>query len=247
MGLPGLIRRSASVMGMVLGLIALVAGAAVVLLAFAYRGSLSNASETVSDGLESARSAVDAISSGASSSSDLVTRVHVSLQSSGQVLCETGITLGRTRELVGRLGVLSSSAATELAALNQRASILALGQDPLGGTLTNLERAGGTAALLADRMDTLRTGVTALQEDLMEVAAAVESLQVDMFSAEAAFGEAEGHLGSAAGAARRLTGSGGLFWGLVALGCLVFLIGVHLVLQSVFLAQLRHFSEGARR
>jgi hypothetical protein len=234
-------------MGMVLGLIALAAGAAAVLLAFSYRDGLSGAAETVSDGLGSARSAVEAISSGASSSSDLVTRVHVSLQSSGEVLCETGITLGSTRELVDRLGVLSSSAATELAELNRRASMLALGRDPLGGTVSNLEQAGGTAALLANRMDTLRVGVTALQEDLMEVAAAVESLQTDMFSAEAAFGEAEDHLERAAESAGRLSGSDGLFWALVAVSGLVLLTGLHLVLLSVALAQIRQSPEGGRK
>ncbi len=229
-----LIRTSARVVGIALGLLALVAGAVVVLLAMAYRGSLEGAADTVSDGLESARSAVEAVSSGASSSTDLVSRVRESLEAGGELLAETGNALESTRSSVDRLGSLSSTAASELAGINERAAVV-LGRNSLGGTIDQLQQSGQVSGRLVQRLDTLRTSILYLRDDVMEVAAAVESLQADMFSTEAAFGEAEDHLARAAGASRRLSGSGALFWLMAGVGCAVFLAGAHLVLLSVSL------------
>ena len=235
MSVSGIVRVSARMMGLVLGVLALAAGAAIVLAALAYRGSLDDAMDTVSGGLESARSAVEAVSTGASSSSGLVSRVWESLEASGGVLLETGDALESTRTSVDRLGSLTSTAASELVGINERAAVV-LGRNSLGATIGQLQQSSQTSQRLSGRLDTLRASILLLREDVLEVAQAVESLQSDMFSTEAAFGKAEDHLAGAAEAARRMSGSGALFWILAGLGCIVFLAGAHLVLLSAALA-----------
>ncbi|MFO7950243.1 MAG: hypothetical protein R6U36_07725 [Candidatus Fermentibacteraceae bacterium] len=233
-----IVRASARLMGLVLGVLALTAGAVIVLVALSYRGSLDDSMDTVYGGLESARSAVEAVSSGASSSTDLVSRVRESLEASGEVLQETGDALGGTRTSVDRLGSLTSSAASELAAISERAAVV-LGRNSLGATIGQLQQSSQTSQMLSARLDTLRVSILHLRQDVLEVALAVEGLETDMFSTEAAFGKAEEHLAGAAEAAERLSGSGALFWVLAGLGCIVFLAGVHLVLLSAVLAGVR--------
>lgn len=235
MTLRKLVMRSARTMGAVLGLLAMAAGAVIVLFSIAHRGSLQEALETVHAGLENARSAVEAVSSGASSSTDLVSRVRESLEAGGDVLSETADALQRTRGSVDRLRSLSATAADELAGINERATI-ALGRNSLGGTIVQLQQSGEASRSLSRRLDTLRVSILYLREDVVEVASAVESLQADMFSTEAAFGRAEEHLSGAAEATRDLSGSGALFWMLAGLGCVIFLAGLHLVLLSSSLA-----------
>lgn len=238
MSTAAIVRISARLMGLVLGGLALAAGAVIVLVALSYRGSLDDAMNTVSGGLESARSAVEAVSSGASSSTDLVSRVRESLEASGGVLQETGDALESTRTSVERLGSLTSAAASELAGINERAAVV-LGRNSLGATIAQLQQSSQTSQRLSGRLDTLRTSILLLRQDVLDVAMAVEGLETDMFSTEAAFGKAEEHLASAAGATRRLSGSRALFWVLAGLGCIVFLAGVHLVLLSAALAGVR--------
>jgi len=238
MSTAAIVRASARLMGLVLGVLALVAGAAIVLAALSYRGSLDDAMDTVSGGLESARSAVEAVSSGASASTDLVSRVRESLEASGGVLQETGDALEGTRTSVDRLASLTSSAASELASIDERATVV-LGRNSLGATIGQLQQSSQTSQMLSGRLDTLRVSILSLRQDVLEVAQAVEGLQTDMFSTEAAFGKAEEHLASASEATRRLSGSGALFWVLAGLGCIVFLAGAHLVLLSAALAGAR--------
>ena len=237
-GISKFVRTSAGTMGFILGAGALLVGAALVVLAFSYRGGLEEAMSTVSNGLESARSAVASISMGASSSTSLVTQVRESLEASGEVLDETGSALESTGGSVSRLQTLSSTAAGELTTASERAAVV-LGRNSLSGTISQLQQSSQTSRQLAARLDTLRQSVIYLRDEIFLVAQAVESLQNDMFSTEAAFGEAEGHLDRAASAAEKLSGSGALFWALVALGCVVFLTGVHLVLLSLSLFGMR--------
>jgi uncharacterized phage infection (PIP) family protein YhgE len=244
MAISRLVRASAGAMGLVLGLIALAAGAVLIVLAFASRGGIDRALDTLAGGLENARSAVSALSSGASSSTDLVTEVRSSLEASGEVLQETGTALQSTRSTVQQLESLSATAADELQQVSRSAAMV-IGRDGLGATIGQLRQSSSTSQELAQRLDTLRTSILYLRDEVVQVATAVEVLEEDMFSTEAAFGEAETHLRSASEATERLAGSGVAFWVVFGLGCLVLLTGLHSVLLSLSLfAQLRSESRG---
>ncbi|MBD3369385.1 hypothetical protein GF402_03365 [Candidatus Fermentibacteria bacterium] len=212
-----------------LGILATVGGIAILLFLVINRQSVRSGTRSIASGISSARSAITAISEGVGSSSDLVSSVRTSLQSTAKVIDGTERTLAQTGATMRRLRELAGTASEDLGRLQGRLGPLA-GRESFESTIEMLRRTEETSGVLLFQLDSLRQSLQLLKTDVTGVAASVGTLEADLFSTEAAFGDACEHLRSAESAANSAVRYDVLFLLGIVLGAVVTLAGLDLLL-----------------
>lgn len=212
-----------------LGILATVGGLAMLVFVVLNRQTVRDGTEAIASGVGSARAAVSAISEGVGSSSDLVSSVRTSLQSTAKVMDGTEQTLAQTGTTIRRLRDLAGAASDDLGRLQGRLGPLA-GRESFESTIGMLARTEETSSTLLVQLDSLRQSLQLLKTDVMGVATSVGALETDLFSTEAAFGDACEHLQSAESAAESAVRYDLILLLGVALGAVITLAGLDLLL-----------------
>jgi hypothetical protein len=227
----------AAVLSRFLGGIAVLAGIALITLANILWSPIAQGFSRFADGLYAAHDAVEAISSGVSSSSTMVSRIRLSILTTSQVVTDTRNVLSEVGYVTEELREMSLLAIEDLESLGAGLSAL-IGHNNFYDIAERLgviyERSGDGMIELEQLTGTLEE----LEDYLVDVALAVESLETDLFSTEAAFGEANIHLERAAGAAESAVSSRAILYAVDATGILIILAGVYLIILGRIIGRL---------
>jgi hypothetical protein len=218
----------AVVLSRTLGLITASCGIMLIVFANILWGPIAQGVSKFSEGLSTAHDAIEAVSNGVGSSSAIVSGVRISIVTTSQVVSETRSVLLEAGSVTDELREMSLLSIEDLETLgaglsavighnnfNEMADRMAIVYEISGQGMLELEQLAGTLELL--------------ESYLLEVADAIETLETDLFSAEAAFGEANQHLTSAVRSADSAVASRMILYIIDGLGIIVILAGLYLL------------------
>jgi len=237
MGGGTLSRRLSVWLSWILGGISALVGIVTTILALTAWGPIRESLSRVSEGLREAESAIDLMGSDFGSSSSLVTQIASSIRSTSSVIHETSTVLGEIMETTTELRDFTNE--VRMGIENLPGTIRSLmGPDQMSGVTVSLARTHAASGEALLRMEHLAEALTPVEVLLIQVADGVDSLSGDLFSTEAAFGEASGNLEGAADAIDQAAGSSFLPVVAVLASMIPLLVGVYLVIQGMALRRL---------
>ncbi len=221
----------------ILGVIAIVTGTAIIIIAFTAWGPVRGSLVSISEGLHSANAAVELIGKDFGTSSSLVSDVSNSIRSMKEIVQDTWITvnsISQTTEDIRRL-VLTVGESLE----NLPPTITSMiGRNYFSEAISSLNNTYYSSGEMISQMEHLSVTLQPLEPILEEVADGVDSLAGDLFSTEEAFSEATLHLERAAEAIENAADSSILPLIVAGMGLIPLLVGIYLIIQGIALGRL---------
>jgi len=227
----------------ILGIIAIIAGSAIIIIAFTAWGPVRSSLLSISEGLHSANSAVELIGKDFGTSSSLVSEVSNSIRSTNSIVHETWITLNSIRETTGEIRGLVLTVGESLENLPITITSM-IGSNYFSDAVASLNNTFYSSGEMITQMEHLSSVLQPLEPVLDEVADGVDSLAGDLFTTKEAFTEATDHLEKAAGAIDSAADSTVLPLIVAGTGVLPLLVGFYLIIQGIALRKL--YSEGVK-
>jgi hypothetical protein len=224
-------RRLTVWMSWVLGGFSILIGIGIGIMAFTAWEPFSESLSSVSRGLRDAESAIDLMGSDVGSSSSLAAKVSSSIRSTSSVVHETSTALDNIVETTGEISDLTNEVRLSIESLPMSIRSL-MGQDHFSDVTVSLGRTYTASGEALVQMKHLQETLGPVEELLVEVADGVDSLSQDLFSTEAAFSDASGHLESAATAIEGAAGSSILPLIVALTGLIPLIVGVYLIIQG---------------
>ncbi|MBN2586344.1 MAG: hypothetical protein JXA64_07535 [Candidatus Fermentibacteraceae bacterium] len=221
----------------ILGILAIIAGAAIMIIAFTAWGPVRGSLISMSEGLQSANSAVGLIGKDFGTSSSLFSQVSNSIRSTSEVVHETWITVNSIRETTAEIRGVVLTVSESLENLPPTITSL-LGRSYFAETVTGLNRTFYTSGEMIAQMEHLSATLEPMEPTLEEVAAGVDSLAGDLFTTEEAFSQATEHLDRAADALEKASQSSFLPLIVAGTGLIPILVGFYLIIQGIALRKL---------
>jgi methyl-accepting chemotaxis protein len=238
-----LISHSLSIwLSWVLGVLAIVAGASIIIVAFTAWDPVRGSLVSISEGLHSANSAVELIGKDFGTSSSLVNEVSNSIRSTKSIVHETWITVNSISETTEEIRGLVLTVGESLENLPVEINSI-IGRNYFLEAVSSLNNTFYASGEMITRMEHLSATMETLEPVLEDVASGVDSLAGDLFSTEEAFNEATRHLSKAAGAIESAADSTILPLIAAGMGLIPLLVGIYLIIQGVALRRL--YSTGA--
>jgi hypothetical protein len=226
----------------ILGVIAIVAGAAIIFVAFAAWGPVRGGLVSISEGLHSANAAVELIGKDFGTSSSLVSEVSNSIRGTKEIVRETWITVNSIAQTTEEIRYLVLTIKESLENLPPPITSL-IGRNYFSDAISSLTNTYYASGEMISQMDHLSATLEPMEPILEEVAGGVDSLAGDLFSTEEAFSEATEHLEMAASAIENAADSTFLPLIIAGTGLIPLLVGIYLIIQGVALRKL--YSPGA--
>ncbi len=227
----------------VLGIIAIIAGSAIIIAAFTAWGPVRSSLLSISEGLHSANSAVELIGKDFDTSSSLVNEVSNSIRSTNSVVHETWITLNIIRQTTGEIRELVLTVGESLQNLPLAITSM-VGSNYFSDAVASLNNAFYSSGEMITQMEHLSSVLQPLEPVLDDVADGVDSLAGDLFTTKEAFTEATDHLNKAADAIDRAADSTILPLIVAGTGFLPLLVGFYLIIQGTALRKLHSAGRG---
>ena len=221
----------------ILGGTASIAGGLIIFVAFAAWEPVKGSLVSISEGIYSAKSAVEFIGKDFGTSSFLITDVSNSIRSTSEVIHETWVIINSINETAEELRYLSLSVAQSIENLPP-AILSVIGEDNFLEVLSSLENTYSSSGQTIVGMEQLSATLQPMEPLLEEVANRVDSLAGDLFNTEEAFNEAVDHLEKAAEAIESATHSSILPLIAAGTGLIPLLVGLYLIIQGVALRKL---------
>ena len=221
----------------ILGGIAIVVGSFIIVIAFAAWEPVKGSLVSISEGIYSARSAVEFIGKDFGTSSSLVSDFSSSIRSTSEVIHETWVTINSIKETTEDVRYLTLAVAHSIENLPSPVLSL-LGEDHFTEVLSSLENTYSTSGQTIVGMEHLSATLQPMEPLLEEVANGVDSLAGDLFSTEEAFNKAVEHLEKAAETIESATHSSILPLIAAGTGLIPLLVGLYLIIQGVALRRL---------
>lgn len=221
----------------VLGVIAIIAGAAIIIISFTAWGPIRGSLVSISEGLRSANSAVELIGKDFGSSSSLVSEISSSIRSTKNIVHETWITVNNIKETTEEIRGLVLTVGESLENLPVTITSM-IGRNYFSEAISSLNNTFYASGEMVTQMEHLSATMEPLEPVLEEVASGVDSLAGDLFSTEEAFSEATQHLSKAAGAIESAADSTILPLIVAGTGLIPLLVGIYLIIQGVALRRL---------
>ncbi|MCD4776530.1 MAG: hypothetical protein K8S15_10850 [Candidatus Aegiribacteria sp.] len=238
-----LISHSLSIwLSWVLGVIAIVAGSTIIVVAFTAWGPVRGSLVSIADGLHSANSAVELIGKDFGTSSSLVSEVSNSIRSTKDIVHETWITVNNIKETTEEIRGLVLIVGESLENLPVTITSM-IGRNYFSEAVSSLNNTFYASGEMISQMEHLSATLEPLEPVLEEVAGGVDSLAGDLFTTEEAFNRATQHLSKAAGAIENAADSSILPLIIAGTGLIPLLVGFYLTIQGVALRRL--YSAGA--
>jgi hypothetical protein len=227
----------AALLSRLLGTIAVAGGIVLVAAANLLWTPVSQGFSKFADGLSAAHDAVESVSSGVGSSSTVVSSVRQSIETTSQVVSETRNVLSQAGSVTEELREMSLLAIEDLETLGSGLSAL-VGHNNFYDMAERMASVYETSGQGMLELEQLTGTLGELEEYLLNVAVAVEALENDLFSTEAAFGDASLHLERAAGTADSAVSSRMILYAVDALGILLILTGFYLILLGGIISRI---------
>lgn len=221
----------------ILGGIAIMVGGLIIFVAFAAWEPVKGSLVSISEGIYSARSAVEFIGKDFGSSSFLITDVSNSIRSTSEVIHETWVTINSINETAEEVRSLTISVAQSIENLPP-AILSVIGENHFSEVLSSLENTYSASGQTIVGMEHLSATLQPMEPLLEEVANRVDSLAGDLFDTEEAFDEAVDHLNKAAEIIESATNSSILPLIAAGTGLIPLLVGMYLIIQGVALRKL---------
>ncbi len=221
----------------ILGGIAIIVGGLIIFVAFAAWEPVKGSLVSISEGIYSARSAVEFIGKDFGTSSSLITDVSSSIRSTSEVIHETWVTINSINETTEEVRYLTLSVAQSIENLPP-AILSVIGENHFTEVLSSLESTYSTSGQTIVGMEHLSATLQPMEPLLEEVANRVDSLAGDLFNTEEAFNEAVDHLEKAAETIESATHSSILPLIAAGTGLIPLLVGLYLIIQGVALRRL---------
>ena len=218
----------AVVLSRILGLITTSGGITLIVLANILWGPISQGVSKFSEGLSTAHDAIEAVSNGVGSSSAIVSGVRISIVTTSQVVNETRRVLLEAGSVTDELREMSLLAIEDLETLGAGLSAI-IGHNNFNETADRMAIVYEVSGQGMLELEQLAVTLELLEGYLLEVADAIETLETDLFSAEAAFGEANQHLSSPFRSADSAVTSKIILFVIDGLGVIVILAGLYLL------------------
>ncbi len=221
----------------ILGGIAIIVGGLIIFVAFAAWEPVKGSLVSISEGLHSARSAVEFIGNDFGTSSSLVKDISNSIRSTSEVIHETWVTINSINETTEDVRFLTLSVGQSIEKLPP-AILSIIGEDHFSEVLSSLENTYSTSGQTIVGMEHLSATLQPMEPLLEEVANRVDSLAGDLFNTEEAFSEAVDHLEKAAETIESATHSSILPLIAAGTGLIPLLVGLYLIIQGAALRRL---------
>ncbi len=234
--------RISILLSWILGVIAIVAGAAIIIFSAAAWGPVRGSLLSISEGLHSANAAVELIGKDFGTSSSLVSEVSGSIRSMRDIVHETWLTVDNISETTEDIRRLVLTVGESLENLPPTITSM-IGRNYFSEAISSLNNTYYSSGEMISQMEHLSVTLQPLEPILFEVANGVDSLAGDLFSTEEAFTEATQHLSKAAGAIENAAGSSILPLIAAGTGLIPLLVGIYLIIQGIALGRL--YSAGA--
>jgi len=226
----------------ILGVVAVIAGTTIIIIAFTAWGPVRDGLNSISEGLRSANAAVELIGKDFGTSSSLVSDVSNSIISVKSVVHETWIAINSIKETTQEIRGLVLTVGESLENLPSTITSM-IGRNYFSDAIASLNNTYYSAGEMIARMEHLAATLEPLQPVLQDVASGVDSLAGDLFSTEEAFSEATQHLDNAAAALDSAAESSILPLIVAGMGLIPLLVGIYLIIQGIALRKL--YSAGA--
>lgn len=221
----------------ILGSMAIAAGTIIIIVALTAWEPVKDSLVSISEGINSARSAVELIGKDFGTSSSLVSDVSNSIRCTKDIIHETWLTINSIKETTEDVRRLTFAVGQSIENLPNAISSL-IGEYHFSEVLSNMERIHSTTGESIVEIDHLLSTLQPMELLLEEVADGVDSLAGDLFSTEKAFSEATDHLEQAAEAIESSAHSS-ILPGIVAgTGLIPVLIGLYLIIQAIAMRRL---------
>jgi len=221
----------------ILGLISIVAGVAIITIAFTAWGPVRGSLVSISEGLYSANEAVQLIGKDFGTSSSLVSEVSNSIRSMKDIVHETWITVNSISQTTEEMRSLVLTVGESLENLPSTITSM-IGRNYFSEAISSLNNTYYSSGELISQMEHLSVTLQPLEPILAEVADGVDSMAGDLFSTEEAFNEATQHLQMAAGAIESAADSSILPLIAAGTGIIPLLVGFYLIIQGIALKRL---------
>ncbi len=229
--------RISILLSWILGVIAIVAGSAIIIFSFTAWGPVRDSLVSISEGLHSANAAVELIGKDFGTSSSLVSEVSNSIRSMEEIVHETWITVDNIRETTEDIRRLVLTVGESLENLPPTITSM-IGRNYFSEAISSLNNTYYSSGEMISQMEHLSVTLQPLEPILFEVADGVDSLAGDLFSTEEAFTEATQHLSKAAGAIENAADSSILPLIAAGTGLIPLLVGIYLIIQGIALGRL---------
>ncbi len=221
----------------ILGILAIIAGAAIITIALTAWEPVRGGLAAMSQGLRSANSAVDLIGEDFGSSSSLFSQVSNSIRSTRDVVHETWVTVNSIRETTDDIRGVVLTVKESLENLPPAITSM-IGRSYFSETVTGLNRTFYSSGEMISEMEHLSATLEPMEPVLEEVADGVDSLANDLFSTEEAFNDATQHLEKAATALDNASRSSLLPLIFAGTGLIPLLVGFYLIIQGIALRKI---------
>ncbi|NOQ21195.1 MAG: hypothetical protein GQ565_00920 [Candidatus Aegiribacteria sp.] len=233
-----LISHSISILlSWILGVIAIVAGGGIIIVALTAWGPVRGSLVSISEGLRNANAAVELIGKDFGTSSSLVSEVSNSIRSMKEIVHETWITVNSIRQTTEEIRKLVLTVGESLENLPPAITSM-IGRNYFSEAISSLSNAYFSSGEMISQMEHLSVTLEPLEPILEEVADGVDSLAGDLFSTEEAFSEATQHLIRAAEAIENAADSSILPLIAAGTGLIPLLVGIYLIIQGIALGRL---------
>ncbi len=233
-----LISHSLSILlSWILGIIAIVAGAVIIIIAFTAWGPVRGGLVSISEGLQSANEAVELIGKDFGTSSSLVSEVSNSIRSIKEIVHETWVTVNSISQTTEEMRRLVLTVGESLENLPPTITSM-IGRNYFSEAISSLNNTYYSSGEMISQMEHLSVTLQPLEPILDEVADGVDSLAGDLFSTEEAFSEATQHLQRAAEAIENAADSSILPLIVAGTGLIPLLVGLYLIIQAIALGRL---------
>ncbi len=233
-----LISHSLSILlSWILGIIAIVAGAVIIIIAFTAWGPVRGGLVSISEGLQSANEAVELIGKDFGTSSSLVSEVSNSIRSIKEIVHETWVTVNSISQTTEEMRRLVLTVGESLENLPPTITSM-IGRNYFSEAISSLNNTYYSSGEMISQMEHLSVTLQPLEPILDEVADGVDSLAGDLFSTEEAFSEATQHLQRAAEAIENAADSSILPLIVAGTGLIPLLLGLYLIIQAIALGRL---------
>jgi hypothetical protein len=229
--------RISILLSWILGVIAIVAGASIIIFSLTAWGPVRGSLVSISEGLHSANAAVELIGKDFGTSSSLVSEVSNSIRSMKEIVHETWITVNNISETIDDIRRLVLTVGESLENLPPTITSM-IGRNYFSEAISSLNNTYFSSGEMISQMEHLSVTLQPLEPILSEVAGGVDSLAGDLFSTEEAFNEATQHLSKAAEAIENAAESSILPLIAAGTGLIPLLVGIYLIIQGIALGRL---------
>lgn len=195
-------------------------------------------------GLRTSSDAIGSVTEGVSNSTGMVEEVRVSLESASGALEGTGEVLGQTVEILEETRIILPAMANDMASMPPMLRNL-MPNNHFDEVAERTEILAGMLGLLNTRLESLSIDVNETSDAISGVAASVETLQVDLLSAEGSFSEAAEKMEATACFLENGSFSSVAAVFSAGLGALLFLTGLFQIMSGLTIRRLMRNGSGA--